>query len=346
MPATLSKSQILPGWIRSKQPRRSYAIACRGIVVVLQALVPGSLYIRTGDETQSYIEVTINAAAASHSATVQSGDVVATVRTLSADGENEGGEDDGEEIVKVEVLNDIEDGDEENVSPSEHSVASVEGPDACDAPDAVDDPEDSPISQSHAPADASLVATASSKSGAAPKGNDPQTPLPPQPKPKTEDFSPSTTFVPPTTAASSYPSVSTVPPSRGRLGVTRASSAPPALAAPHGQAPLAPPPLPERRPITRAPAFWRPMTRAPGPQLGPGETKPARRAQKHASSAPVSPSPATPSPRKRNASQMEDESSDGGHASGSRSRKRVKVKKESGSAGKATGSRKVKREDS
>ncbi|KAJ6552019.1 hypothetical protein DFH09DRAFT_1167739 [Mycena vulgaris] len=88
---TLSATELpsMAQWSR----QRNFAISCYGIVVLLQTLVAGSLFIITGDKDRKCIEIKI--------AVLQSTDVSATVMTLSVDGVL--GKDEAA-TVKVEVL--------------------------------------------------------------------------------------------------------------------------------------------------------------------------------------------------------------------------------------------------
>ncbi|KAJ7102857.1 hypothetical protein C8R44DRAFT_347582 [Mycena epipterygia] len=100
MPATLSKMERSP--VDVDQRQRNYAITCCGIVIVLQTMVPGTLYIITGDGQRRCIELKIDAADAG--LTHQTKNVHATVRTLSIDGmpaQNE------EATVTVQELGDL-----------------------------------------------------------------------------------------------------------------------------------------------------------------------------------------------------------------------------------------------
>ncbi|KAJ6542025.1 hypothetical protein DFH09DRAFT_1174483, partial [Mycena vulgaris] len=94
---TLSATELPPVAQWSRQ--RNFAISCYGIVVLLQTLVAGSLFIITGDKDRKCIEIKI--ASTDHGAVLQSTDVSATVRTLSVDGVL--GKDEAA-AVKVEVL--------------------------------------------------------------------------------------------------------------------------------------------------------------------------------------------------------------------------------------------------
>ncbi|KAJ6552005.1 hypothetical protein DFH09DRAFT_1319401 [Mycena vulgaris] len=78
---TLSATELpsVAQWSR----QRNFAISCYGIVVLLQTLVAGSLFIITGDKDRKCIEIKI--ASTDHGAALQSIDVSATVRTLSVD---------------------------------------------------------------------------------------------------------------------------------------------------------------------------------------------------------------------------------------------------------------------
>ncbi|KAJ7116644.1 hypothetical protein C8R44DRAFT_211944 [Mycena epipterygia] len=80
MPATLSKFAISPG---QSQRQCNYAITCCGIIIVLQTLVPGRLYIITGDGQRRCIEIKIDASNVGPS--LQTKDVKATVQTLTVD---------------------------------------------------------------------------------------------------------------------------------------------------------------------------------------------------------------------------------------------------------------------
>ncbi|KAJ7127350.1 hypothetical protein C8R43DRAFT_697236 [Mycena crocata] len=84
------------------QCQRSYAVTCAGIIVILKTLVPGSLFIITGDGKRKCIEIKVDAASVGPS--IRPGDVKATVRTLSVDGVAGWDVDEDDDNVKIEVL--------------------------------------------------------------------------------------------------------------------------------------------------------------------------------------------------------------------------------------------------
>ncbi|KAF7333536.1 hypothetical protein MVEN_02369900 [Mycena venus] len=111
MPSALSsgsKSNSKKAATQPSQPQRqrNYAITVGAIVIVLKTLVPGSLYIITGDGKRKCIEIKIDAANVGPPRRTEDEDVkdinvTATVRTLSVDG---GPVKDEETEVKVEEL--------------------------------------------------------------------------------------------------------------------------------------------------------------------------------------------------------------------------------------------------
>ncbi|KAJ7667413.1 hypothetical protein B0H17DRAFT_1210214 [Mycena rosella] len=88
---------------KPKQQQRNYAITCAGIVVVLQTLVPGSLFILSAGRERKCVEIRIDPANVGKG--LQSMDVKATIRTMAVDGLPERQE---EAAVTVEELEDSE----------------------------------------------------------------------------------------------------------------------------------------------------------------------------------------------------------------------------------------------
>ncbi|KAJ7697951.1 hypothetical protein B0H16DRAFT_1839400 [Mycena metata] len=94
MPAALSKSSKKASTARSnnKSPRqRNYVITCEGVIIVFKTVVPGSLYIITGDGKQKCIEIKVDPASVGQPAVAGADrprdiNVTATIRTLDVGG--------------------------------------------------------------------------------------------------------------------------------------------------------------------------------------------------------------------------------------------------------------------
>ncbi|KAJ7484981.1 hypothetical protein B0H11DRAFT_1147545 [Mycena galericulata] len=355
MPAILSKSE-------KSKTQRNYAITCNGVIVVLQTLVSGSLYIMSGNGKQKCIEIKIDAASVGQA--VRPGDVVATVRTLSADGvpQNDG-EEDEEEVVKVEVLGGLEDHNDTDVSSSSANAATEDtypqriwrprGP----SPEPLR-PSPAfylPISETRRAAAAlaaeqreqqiadmfrsspevvdDTASTTSNDSPVSPKGKE-RAEIRDSPEPKAEADS---------FALRPSPAFRTRSAPASCLGASSPQSTPPDISSPDVKV--------ESR-LNPAPSFSTPASRGssraqlPSPESSSSQTPIQKRTGGHASGeGTLALVPATPSPKKRAASQMDGDSAvDGGRSGGSESRKRAKVGRKDGSPRRATRSQKLDRD--